>query len=113
VISFIFIIIEIGRLRVQIEFHISLGLFKNCLSQNYQTEVIGRFNKNLCDLDACKINENVDAVVLYLMRINFEIVISDSSADEFTVKVIVSRVDVANTRVGVGVAVCAGTERTV
>jgi uncharacterized membrane protein len=47
------------------------------------------------------------------MRINFEIVISDSSADEFTVKVIVSRVDVANTRVGVSVAVRAGTERTV
>ena len=47
------------------------------------------------------------------MRINFQIVISDSSTDEFTVQVIVSRVDVANTRVGVGVAVCAGTERTV
>ena len=44
------------------------------------------------------------------MRINLEIIVSDFSADEFTVEIVVRGVDVPDARVRVRVAVRAGAE---
>ena len=45
-----------------------------------------------------------------LMWINFQVIIGDSAADELAVEVVVSRVDVANAGIRVGVTVGASTE---